>query len=239
MLGFQKTSSGGDFLPIVKFDARSGRMFRVDRVQGSDGDWNSHQEDITGDFVAVFDFTNVEVGWICLSGSQPSFAVAPVGQPQPVRPNIDHRQGFRMPVLLDVSCGGGVHEFSSQAKSVLRQIDELHDAYLAAPESKEGKQPIVKLLGTTPIETRHPMGTTVNYAPNFKIVGWVDRPAAFDEANCANGTTEPAATTPVAPPMQTAENQPPVQQVSPPPAMTNTLTEPADDADPINKYDFG
>ena len=64
-LGFSNTgtsSGGGDFLPIVKYDARAGRFFRVDREDGV-----STPVDITRSFKAVFDFENVETGWIASS----------------------------------------------------------------------------------------------------------------------------------------------------------------------------
>jgi len=32
-----ETSAGGEFTPIVKYDARSGRMFRIDRIQDANG----------------------------------------------------------------------------------------------------------------------------------------------------------------------------------------------------------
>ena len=52
-LGFNLGSGGGggDFLPIIKYDARAGRLFRVDREDGV-----STSVDITRNFKAVFDF---------------------------------------------------------------------------------------------------------------------------------------------------------------------------------------
>ena len=52
ILGFPTKSEdggGGDFMPIVKYDARSGRIFRVDRVNNGDG-FTSELVDITPDF---------------------------------------------------------------------------------------------------------------------------------------------------------------------------------------------
>ena len=48
--------SGGSFLPIVKYDARAGRVARVDRDNGE-----STATDITNSFKAVFDFNIFEV----------------------------------------------------------------------------------------------------------------------------------------------------------------------------------
>ncbi len=49
-------AGGADFLPIVKYDARSGRMARLDR---DGGDNVSH--DVTRTFKAVFDLENLDV----------------------------------------------------------------------------------------------------------------------------------------------------------------------------------
>jgi len=74
-LGLKISSGGGDFLPIVKYDARAGRMFRVDKVDGI-----STPVDITKKFKAVFDFENVEVGYINFAtGSAPDFVMVPLG----------------------------------------------------------------------------------------------------------------------------------------------------------------
>jgi hypothetical protein len=46
-LGLQTESSGGgDFTPIIKFDARAGRMFRVDREQDASGSWNTENVEV-------------------------------------------------------------------------------------------------------------------------------------------------------------------------------------------------
>ena len=74
-------SVGGEFLPIVKFDCRAGRMFRRDRENGENTD-----VDITKSFKAVMDLDNIEVGWIDFdTGGAPSFALGPIGQ-EPERP---------------------------------------------------------------------------------------------------------------------------------------------------------
>ena len=84
-LGFSNTgtSGGGDFLPIVKYDARAGRFFRVDREEGT-----STPVDITRTFKAVFDFENVETGWIAfVAGSAPDFQMTPMDVPNVEKPS--------------------------------------------------------------------------------------------------------------------------------------------------------
>ena len=104
-LGFSYGGSGGgaDFLPIVKFDARAGRFFRVDREDGV-----STPHDITRNFKAVFDFENLEVGWISFNaGSAPDFQMVPFGSAFGDRPSDNHKRGIRMAVKLSGECGGG------------------------------------------------------------------------------------------------------------------------------------
>jgi hypothetical protein len=213
--GIKTTSDGsGDFLPIVKFDARAGRFFRVDRVQGSNG-WESHDEDITGKGPFIIDLARVQVGWISFANG-PTFQLVPLGQPLPAKPGgVDEKgkstfkQGFRVrlfaPQLL-----GGVREFSHTAKCVIAAMDQLHDAYLAAPESKEGKLPLVEMTGTIAVKTPTPQGTTTNYAPVFKIAQWLDRPVELDDAPAQENVAPAAAKATLAHPQSNhAQHVPP------------------------------
>ena len=75
VFGFSTEPTSGDFLPIIKYDARAGRFFRIDR--GANG---NEPVDITDSFAAVFDFENVEVGWMNFSGPQPDFKLVPMGK---------------------------------------------------------------------------------------------------------------------------------------------------------------
>jgi hypothetical protein len=78
----------------------------------------------------------------------------------------------------------GVRVWSTNAKCVLTAIDELYVAYKAAPESAQGKLPVVQMTDVLPVKTNgkdatgKPVSST-NYAPVFKILQWVDRPQAL------------------------------------------------------------
>ena len=79
LFGFSTETSagGGDFTPVCKYDARSGRLFRIDRVNTGNG-FQSEPVDITSIFKAVVDFENMQVGWIDFpTGSAPSFVLVP------------------------------------------------------------------------------------------------------------------------------------------------------------------
>jgi hypothetical protein len=182
-LGFQN-SSNATFLPLLTYDARAGRMFKRDRVQGTSG-WETKQEDITNaPPTFAVDFLSIEVGWAAFTPTGPNFAMAPLGQPQPAKPTPDHKNGFKMKVYGPQQLGG-VREFSSSSKAVMSAIDDLHNAYTQAPEASQGKIPVVQMTGTKPIVAKGPQGTTTNYAPVFSIVQWVDRHPDLGEATVA------------------------------------------------------
>lgn len=195
-LGFNtETGGGGNFTPVVKYDARAGRMFRVDRDLDSSGNWASENVDITANFSAVFDLENIETGWLLFAaGVAPDIKVVRHGEPVPPRPTDQHKQGFRLTVKLAKECGGDVREFCASAKSVLFPIDELHTAYLAGIQANPGKLPLVKMTGTEAISTKSPKGTTTNYAPVFEIVRWVPRPDGLEGKPKNAAPAAPAAT---------------------------------------------
>ena len=58
------TTDGGDRLPILKFDARAGRLFTMNRSQAADGTWLTQPTDITmSQPPFCVDFGTLEVGW--------------------------------------------------------------------------------------------------------------------------------------------------------------------------------
>jgi hypothetical protein len=88
IFGFStEPSQGGDFTPIIKYDARSGRIFRVDRTATADG-FVSDNVDITQTFKAVADFENIETGWMLFAaGVAPSLTMVKL-------PTSGERQGY-------------------------------------------------------------------------------------------------------------------------------------------------
>ena len=169
-LGIQTGGGGGDFLPVLKYNAKAGRLFRVDRKDVG-GEWVTDEVDITQDGKFVMDLDNIETGWMLFAaGVAPDIRTVLIGQDAGPRPSDKHKMGFRVQVKLAPSCGGDVREFTSSAASVIDAMNTLHDAYLAHRE--EGKLPVVKIAKVVPEKTKH--GT--NYAPVFEIAAWVPRP---------------------------------------------------------------
>lgn len=198
-LGLSNGSGNGfDPVPYIKYDAKAGRMFSVNRIQGANG-WENDTHDVTQGFAALMDFENIMVGWSKYTAQGPDHALVKLGDALPARPSDEHKQSFKLRLW---SKSLGLREISGTAKALLGAIDQLHDAYLAAPESKEGKLPVVALTGTTVVETKGPTGVNRNYAPVFAIQKWLARPEALvAPAPAAKTVPAPSRTgTPVAPP---------------------------------------
>jgi hypothetical protein len=230
-LGINTETSGGlDLVPIIKYDARAGRVSRIDRSNTDGSGWTTEQVDITNSFKAVFDLENVETGWMNFNtGGAPDFRLVPLGQDKGQRPSDAHREGFRVMLKLHASCGGDVRELSSQAKAVIGSFDQLHDAYLEGVKKNPGKLPVVSMPSSKPIQTQGPNNTkTTNYAPVFEIVSWVARPAdlVFKPKSAAtapkptgNGTTHASNTASVPPATGATIAAPPPAAKAPQPAM--------------------
>lgn len=189
-LGLSTGGSGGDIKPYVNYDAKAGRMFRVDRSQQSDGTYATDKVEITNTVQFVADLANIRVGWVNYTAQGPIRRFVTLGKeaipPRPDDKNADgkpaFKQGFEIDLILNKDAGGGpARVFGSAAGCVIEAMDALHDAYTAAAESKAGKLPVVKISGVTPVKS----GQSTNYKPTFAIVNWIDRPASLVPAVAA------------------------------------------------------
>lgn len=189
-LGFTETSSsgGGDFLPIMKFSAKDGSFVRQDRHQGADGHWEKSETEMDLPFKVVMDMDAIEVGFIAFTTTGPDFRFVKVGEPMPVKPSDEHKEGFRIRMFNKEI---GLREMSSSSKIVRNQMNDLHDAFLAGKADNPGKVPVVEITGSDriQIETKA-QGTQTFRSPKWSIAGWVDRPAGLDAPQSA---PEPAA----------------------------------------------
>lgn len=199
----------GHRMPIVKYDSRAGRIFRVDRSDES-GRWESNPVEITPVFQAVFDLEHLETGWLHFpTGGAPDIRTAKLGTPLPDKPSDKHRTGFRIVMLLGKQAGGDVREMAANAAVAIRGMDQLHDDYLAGLAANPGQLPVVKLLGTTSVTTKGKNNgqevSSTNYQPIWSIVKWVPRPAEL-QAGAEH-----------MPPAQGQQTQAQPQQPAPPP----------------------
>lgn len=193
------TNSGGSFdrTPIVKYDARAGRLFRIDRFQDSGGNWSTDQVEITDAFLAVMDLENIEVGWLNFpAGGAPEMTLVKFGEALPAKPGDRHKSGFRVLMKLGKDSGADLREMASNAQVSIGGMDALHSLYESQRAANPGKLPLVKLKKTTPVTTTgkdkdgRPQ-TSTNYAPVWGISKWVTRPAELGGAGAASPPPPP------------------------------------------------
>ena len=164
-IGKRRGTSGN---PLLKFDARNGSFYRVDRNS------NGEVEQTTiADLKAIFDLENLQVGWIAFNaGSPPNFKMVRAGQDIGNAPSDKHRQGLRLRVRLAADKGVAC-EFSSTAATLWNAIDCLHDEFERNRGKHSGKVPYVHLAKLEQVRTL--LG--VVFSPTFEIIGWGVRPA--------------------------------------------------------------
>lgn len=218
--GSETSSDSGPFLSRIQYDARSGFFTNVDRVQDAGGSWVSRSSEPYRGPVFAVDFGSFEVGYIKLGGT-PSFLLVPFGKPIPQQPEemtMPDAQGktkrafspgFRVKVMSSKTFGDAEPRYlAGTSKSLMGSMEDLFNAFQAAPEARTGKVPLVKQTGTKTLETTGKHGTTKNYAPVFTIESWVDRPAGFGERTVAPPTGAAAAPSrPAAPVPELAQRQ--------------------------------
>lgn len=223
VFGFSvEPSSGGEFLPILKYDARAGRFFRVDRMDTGTG-FVSEAVDITGHFKAVVDFDNVEVGWMLFPvGSAPVMALVPIGEQLPARPGKDFKNGIRFLVKLSKECVGpdnkSIREVAGTSRAFLSGVQAAYLEYKADREKNPGKLPVLTLVKTTPVKTGSGERSSTNYQPEFRIAGWVARgdlkPMPKAMATATNGSGQTVTQSDAAPATGAKPMAPPKQEAS-------------------------
>ena len=217
-LGLPQTGGGEDRTPIIKYDARAGRVFRIDRTQ-ADGSWESNTVEITPVFQAVMDLENIELGWLYFpTNDAPDIRVVRYGQAIPAKPDGGkHRPGFRVHMKLGKQAGGDIREMAANAQVSVKGMDDLHDAYLKEAKANPGKLPVVRLGATIAVSSSGKGAdgkavSSTNYQPKWSISGWVDRPVdltpdghpAADAASNGAGATQQHLPEPEPEPVQPA-----------------------------------
>ncbi|HXA25182.1 MAG TPA: hypothetical protein VNW90_23100 [Acetobacteraceae bacterium] len=202
-LGLKAYHTGGTFTARYEYNAKSGRISRVDRTADNTG---TIKVDITASLpMFAWDVASIEIGWVNFqAGAAPSFTMVPFGQPMPARPDGNHKAGFRSKVWDGREAM--VREFSSTAGATVNAIEELWDVLVATPEAAAGRVPVIQLAGVVPITGRN--GT--NYAPRLVLIQWIERDAAIFGPR----TVAAPGAAPIAPPVLVAP-QPAQWQAAP------------------------
>jgi hypothetical protein len=190
-LGLSAYHTTGEFSPRFQYDAKSGRISKVDRTADGSG---IIKVDVTmSQPVLCLDIGSVEIGWACFpAGVAPSFVMVPFGQPMPARPEGKFKAGFRSKVWD----GRAPHpyEFTSTAGATVNAIEALWDKLVATPEAAAGKVPVIQLVNVEPVRS----GQSTNYAPVFTLLQWIDRDVAiFGPRTVAAPGAAPIVTAPV------------------------------------------
>lgn len=182
----QSTGGGGDRNNILKYDARAGRLFRVDRSQDAAGNWINNPVEITRAFQAIMDLEQIETGWLHFpKAAAPDIRTVLIGEPLPDRPSKDHKSGFRVMMKLGKDCGGDVREMAANAGVSIAGMDALHDAYTKGAKDNPGKLPVVVLKDTVSRVSSGNGQSSTNYEPVWDIVKWIDRPADLPKRGAA------------------------------------------------------
>jgi hypothetical protein len=181
-----KAPSAGDFTEIMKYDARAGRLFRMDYDPNT-------RERIAVDITTpapkfAMDFGSLEVGYVHFAPTGPDFRMVAEGQPLPEQPSdkdaegkLKFKPGIRVKtygkILLSPPRTSALREFASAANVVLEAVENLHHRFLAAAEAQAGQIPIVELTRTIPVIMGKGTRQSTVYTPCFTIAGWTDRVA--------------------------------------------------------------
>lgn len=194
-----ESTGGGDILPIIKFDAKSGDFIKQDRVNVN-GMWEKQEEDLSLPTKIAFDFENLQVGWLSFASGAPDFRMVKVGEAMPEKPSDEHKQAFRLKIYKPEL---GLREFSHSAKTVIKALDVLHNQFEAEKGHNEGKVPIVNISGLQTVKVNSPQGELRFKAPEWSISEWIDRPSAMDGAG---SSPAPVAAAPTPAPQPTGSD---------------------------------
>ena len=183
-MAFGYKTTTGDFLPIVKYDARSGRFFKVDKLPGQQG----VDTEIPAGTTFAVDFGTLEAGWVTFGAQGPVRKMRPYIEgeetiPQPQEKDSDGKLIFRpgFYVKLAGNALDGIREWIGASAAVMNAMDDLYQTFAVAPEAASGKIPLICIASTTAIRSGAGTRSSTNYAPVFQVNGWVDRPEGLGQ----------------------------------------------------------
>jgi hypothetical protein len=133
---------------------------------------NSNGEEITLKKV-VFDIDNIKTGWLLLGvGVRDWVQDESVGKKGP-QPSAEHRRGFDI-TLYNKEIGAAA--FSSNGVGNNIMLETMYKACSAERAANPGKLPVLEYQGSK----AEKIGKGTTRIPQFKLTGWVARPAGLD-----------------------------------------------------------
>jgi hypothetical protein len=157
--------SNADFIPYLKFNAKSGRWY----TRNGDG-----EEVEVKNPTCVYDLSNIKTGWIKFAEGMPPDCVWDANGSTPPRPSEKHKRGFAVNVLSPKNIYG-LRELSSTSNGMCGAMVKLYAEWEKTPEAKQGKLPVVQCPSVVANKSKY----GINYDPVLHIINQVDRPAAF------------------------------------------------------------
>ncbi len=133
------STNGGAFRPRVKFNAKAGRVYRLDRVPQADGRAILETE-ITAQFAFYLALESFADGW----WNRETFKelLVPLGAALPPQPDgrDEHNKPIwvyqvRCAMKLAAAAGGDLRVFSSGAQCVLEPLDRLYSECTSDPKA--------------------------------------------------------------------------------------------------------
>jgi hypothetical protein len=133
---------------------------------------NNNNEEITLKKV-VFDIDNIKTGWLLLGvGVRDWVQDESVGKKGP-QPSPEHRRGFDI-TLYNKEIGPAA--FSSNGVGNNIMLETMYKACIAERAANPGKLPVLEYQGSK----AEKIGKGTTRIPQFKLTGWVARPAGLD-----------------------------------------------------------
>ena len=165
------SSGGGDFRPILKFNAKAGRF----AYRNGEGEKEINPTSL------IFDLENITTGWMLFrEGQVPSRVYDPGHGTRAEKPSPDHKRGFTVIVAAPKDAVGedNICEMSSTSMHLGNAIKEVWASYREGCDDNPGKVPLITIKGVTPSKDK--FGT--NYRPDLALEGWVERPDGLPDA---------------------------------------------------------
>lgn len=221
-MAFGYKVTNGEFLPICKFDARSGKFFKVEKQPGQ----QANDIELPPGTKFAVDFGTLEAGWCTFTAQGPLRHMKPYidGQETIAQPPDKDSEGkmiYRPAFYVKLAGNAldGVREWIGASAAVMNAMDDLYNQVIRAPEMVSGQIPIISIPTTVAIKSGTGARSSTNYAPVFKLEGWTQRPDILGPRTVplpANGHAAPVAAQAALAPQPAAA--PPVQPVAAPPA---------------------